>query len=821
MDAVEAQTILLIAPAGYGKTILSRQWIEHAGGAWVTVTAASADIAVLARDLAGALIEVADFDPQRVEAALSAGRTPEEKAHAVGRVILAQIKEPVAGWIVLDDYHLMLGSTVAEELIATLQRSGRFRFVVASRERPTWATARRRVYGETVEFGARRLALDDDEIAELLPAGKQSAQLKAQARGWPAALALAAYSDVDAVPGLGSLAASLYDFLAQELFASAPPAVQQALTTLAALPPVTRSEFATFLADSDVVDTALATGLAYEEGEGIEVHPLARSFLTEKLLQRSDGREAADAGLDLALAKRLYDHAFSMLAELHLGDRFEELVAASYADLQLSGRNATLNRFRQFGLARGLLTAPVLDLLEGDALYRRGELKQALARIEEAANRLEDSHPLKTEAYLAAGSAALLSQLDNRACDLFGQARGMARTSREQYSSVHGWCLAELGLEHDVDDAIAAAERLPIRQPADRVYLEIVRLIHSFLGRRGRLRSDDAEMDEVITLVPYPALRTSWANARAVSLIYQARYSDAHTLVRSALAELDAFGLSYGVRHAEWTLAAAELGLRRFARCDTRLRKIEQLPGHAEDAHTQLNVRALRSRLLLSQRRVVDGLQAVAGELPEGARRSMNGEYLATRALSLAVLGDKKEAMVAARQATDVTSWSDTRVLCEAAGTVVALENRGRRAPAVERLVALASETGVWDGVVCAIRACPDLAAALADVSRHRAELAEVLIRSNDVALAKSCGLISRATGGTGGALSRRECEIMDHVRQGRTNAQIAQSLFIARGTVKSHMDHIFDKLGARTRAGAVARYAEIENGDTDESDGS
>ena len=169
LDAVEAQTILLIAPAGYGKTTLSRQWIEHAGGAWVTVTAASADIALLARDLAAALVEVVEFDAQRVEAAISAGRTPEEKAHAVGRVILAQIKEPVAGWIVLDDYHLILGSPVAEELIATLQRSGKFRFVVASRERPTWATARRRVYGETVEFGVADLALDEDEAEGSAP----------------------------------------------------------------------------------------------------------------------------------------------------------------------------------------------------------------------------------------------------------------------------------------------------------------------------------------------------------------------------------------------------------------------------------------------------------------------------------------------------------------------------------------------------------------------------------------------------------------------------------------------------------------------------
>jgi len=58
--------------------------------------------------------------------------------------------------------------------------------------------------------------------------------------------------------------------------------------------------------------------------------------------------------------------------------------------------------------------------------------------------------------------------------------------------------------------------------------------------------------------------------------------------------------------------------------------------------------------------------------------------------------------------------------------------------------------------------------------------------------------------------LSPREREVLDQVRQGRTNAEIARTLFISPGTVKRHMDHIFDKLGVRTRAAAVARYAEI-----------
>ena len=59
-----------------------------------------------------------------------------------------------------------------------------------------------------------------------------------------------------------------------------------------------------------------------------------------------------------------------------------------------------------------------------------------------------------------------------------------------------------------------------------------------------------------------------------------------------------------------------------------------------------------------------------------------------------------------------------------------------------------------------------------------------------------------------------REREIMEHVRQGQRNAEIAASRFIAVGTVKRHLDHVYDKLGARTRVEAIARYAEMDTAD-------
>jgi DNA-binding CsgD family transcriptional regulator len=54
--------------------------------------------------------------------------------------------------------------------------------------------------------------------------------------------------------------------------------------------------------------------------------------------------------------------------------------------------------------------------------------------------------------------------------------------------------------------------------------------------------------------------------------------------------------------------------------------------------------------------------------------------------------------------------------------------------------------------------------------------------------------------------LSDREREVLTLVREGKTNSQIARELWIADGTVRKHLEHIYRKLGVQTRTAAVAR---------------
>ena len=68
------------------------------------------------------------------------------------------------------------------------------------------------------------------------------------------------------------------------------------------------------------------------------------------------------------------------------------------------------------------------------------------------------------------------------------------------------------------------------------------------------------------------------------------------------------------------------------------------------------------------------------------------------------------------------------------------------------------------------------------------------------------------------GRLTPREREVMEHVAQGKRNADTAKSLFITLGTVKRHLGSAYRKLGAQNRAGAIGRYAEMVNAESEES---
>lgn len=75
--------------------------------------------------------------------------------------------------------------------------------------------------------------------------------------------------------------------------------------------------------------------------------------------------------------------------------------------------------------------------------------------------------------------------------------------------------------------------------------------------------------------------------------------------------------------------------------------------------------------------------------------------------------------------------------------------------------------------------------------------------------LARSGGAGSRPLPG-GLSLSAREVEVLELVTKGRSNAQIAEALFVTVGTVKTHVHALATKLGTTSRTQTAARASEL-----------
>lgn len=62
----------------------------------------------------------------------------------------------------------------------------------------------------------------------------------------------------------------------------------------------------------------------------------------------------------------------------------------------------------------------------------------------------------------------------------------------------------------------------------------------------------------------------------------------------------------------------------------------------------------------------------------------------------------------------------------------------------------------------------------------------------------------------SGERLTAREAEVLSLVAEGRSNRDIGRALFLSEATVKSHLVHIFSKLGVGSRTAAVVRAREL-----------
>lgn len=83
-------------------------------------------------------------------------------------------------------------------------------------------------------------------------------------------------------------------------------------------------------------------------------------------------------------------------------------------------------------------------------------------------------------------------------------------------------------------------------------------------------------------------------------------------------------------------------------------------------------------------------------------------------------------------------------------------------------------------------------------------------VARGEPALAPSVtALLMRRAAAPAPRMTEREIEVLELLADGLGNRELARALFVSEATVKSHLSHIYGKLGVDTRAGAVAAAIE------------
>jgi LuxR family maltose regulon positive regulatory protein len=815
LDRVTARGILLVAPAGYGKTSLAQEWLQTKERvAWYRATPASADLAVLASELVELL---ASGMEERVREQLEAGAFREPRVRRLAELLAGRIADrPADIWLAIDDYHMLADSAAAERLIGALLELTPVRLLVTSRRRPGWATARGLLHGELYELREDQLAMTRAEAGRLLPDKPTGAveALVARANGWPALIALAARASTLAIPD-GQFDELLYRYFAEEVFRREPLDVQEFMLRAAILPSLS-SGSASVLGLGDVEDRIAYLrdeGLLHPRGrETVAFHPLLGEFLRRRALAADPAGflNVVERGVATACLEQRWDDAFELAASAGRRDRMVAVVKEAWPELTAALRLETADRF----LAACEPARPGEDdivLMRARLLNFFDQHAKVEALIRPILQKLSGTDARRCDAWQILAQSLYASGRHGESLEASLRARDAAQTHRDRARSLWHAVLAAAALESDVLASVAAElEAIPsadINELLLAVYGRITSAArtdslsgawaaaHPLLASRGRAR---------------PIVRQKFLNVVAYLAVSRSDYVTAASLAGEAVT------ISKRYRRNELEasfqriqLAAAQLGLRDFDGARASIRELERVrPSRHSVLHGAYAV--LRFKLALFDGDAQAALAEYDPRLRDVLPPSLVSEYLGLVAVA-----------AAASHGRDETGFSR----CDPAGSSMSIEGRhyagfarlieevteaeepeNASKAAAERLLS-AQEAEFTDAFVIAYRAYPRLLELVARDEAAAAVARHVTAAARDIELARRTGLVVAATNGIG-ALTPREREVLDLLDQGLSNEEIALRLVVSRSTAKVHVRRIMSKLGAgnRTQAVVVAR---------------
>ena len=825
LDEAQTRRILLVAPAGYGKTTLARQWLAQKPrqGVWFRATPASTDVAALAAGVAKAADEIFEGALGRMQERLRNSQSPNSEADQLGTILGEDLMDwPEDCWVVIDDYHHLSAEPAAERFIEAFLIRGSTPLLLTSRVRPTWASARRLLYGEIAELGRNVLAMTHEEAARALPKKHGALSgLVALAEGWPAVIGLASLVRSPLLLPGDDIPETLHSYFAEELYQDLTPEAQWNLVQLSLASSIDH-DLASVLFGTrwrDVLEHGFERGFLAQDGDTYDLHPLLRQFLRSKLMD-ADPNAVTETVTKIgtsALDRHAWDEAFALVTEFELNDLLAELLSRALDDLLAQGRLATLEQWVAVA-QRSIPAEHSVSLAQMELAFRKGRWPESERKARALARALPRQHPLAPRALFRAAQVAQLDDRQEEALKLLDEASARSTSHRDLRRAAWSRFITLADLE---EPELASVALDDFETLAPESVEDVIRLSQAsvhFALRWGGIREElerHAGTLELLEDATDPLVRSGFIQSYGTALNLASRYGEAHELADRQMAEAERFGLDWVKPHGLEMRALAQIGLRDFEGAQAALRSAYRLAERAQDVHAQINATGLVARIELAQGTASRAMDLLGDAATRAGSPGMEGELRSIRALTLACLGRPVEATEEIEASKAITSHLEARGLRTYAAVIVAYAqaDHGSLEAHLRRAVEDSETTGNADSFVTAYRAFPQLLHSIADVPLPLGEFLLQPLRRYDGPLAERARLSTRDTRvKTEEELTRREEEVLALLREGLSNRQIAHALWIAESTVKVHIRHIFDKLGVRSRTAAALFRRDGEN---------
>jgi ATP/maltotriose-dependent transcriptional regulator MalT/DNA-binding SARP family transcriptional activator len=552
-ESLNRRVTLVVAGAGFGKSVLLSSWAAQTRCTWFTADRSDQTLAILGRGLVDALrLRMPDL-PVDLASAVEGVQGPDEDQLARAEALGGLVSEALFGLagdqltVVVDDLQELLASPASSRLIESLCRQGpdHVHLILSSRVDPPFALERLKGRGQVNAIGAHDLSFSREETTELLvnilgSGGPQIAEdLHELTRGWPAALRLAAEAlrKSEAIERNrlieGLRGGAVFAYLAAEVFDQEEPHIRDFIKRVA---PLTRfnAELCAELGIADasqVIDDVRRRGLYFDNPESVDgwysLSSLARGFVLEHLQLDEEeiatthsvaGRWLEDNGLiDLALehliaskethgiAKLLREHGDAALsagtvdgiiraAELLPIEERDESVGqvVGQAHLVRGDWNEALDWFEQ--AARGAdRYSPRFAWRMGLIHHLRGDLDTAIEIYRRSD--LEGIDPRDEALLLAWEASAHWVRGDPESCrGVSERAHDAATRSRDQQAAAAVHTVLAMLAAYDGDRRASETHYFLARDAADRAG-DVLQLIRIGANRASHLNEEGMYLD--------------------------------------------------------------------------------------------------------------------------------------------------------------------------------------------------------------------------------------------------------------------------------------------------------------------------------------